>query len=193
MNLNNEFSHVKPEHQVTLVNLYNAHFTGSASWDFNSVPFQQLVNSWNVNIRVIYDLDWATHNYLCEELTGGKHAKQMLYKRFVNFLSSVAKNRRQALVTLLNTVKSDCRSLTGGNLRKILLETGVKVQPGVTKGYVLSHYRVYETPAGQEWRVPLLQSLLEIRDDRWSLQFDEETGNLNADEITTLINNVCVS
>ena len=117
----------------------------------------------------------------------------MVYKLFVNFLSFLAKNQRQALVTLLNTVKSDCRSLTGGNLRKMLLETGVKVQPGVTKGYLLSQYRVYETPAGQEWRVPLLQSLLEIRDNRWSLQFDEETGNLNADEITTLIDNVCVS
>ena len=96
-------------------------------------------------------------------------------------------------MALLNTVKSDCRSLTGGNLRKILLETGVKVQPGVTKGYVLSSYRVFETPVGQEWRVPLLQSLLEVRDERWSLQFDEETGNLSADEITVLINNVCVS
>ena len=117
----------------------------------------------------------------------------MVYKLFVNFLSFLAKNQRQALVTLLNTVKSDCRSLTGGNLTKILLETGVKLQPCVTKGHVLSSYRVYETPAGQEWRVPLLQSLHEIRDDRWSLQFDEETGNLYADEITTLIDNACVS
>ena len=71
-----------------------------------SVPFQQLVNSWNVNIKVLYDLPYGSHNYLVEELLGGRHARQMIHKRFVNFVTSMANNRRQALVSLMNTVKS---------------------------------------------------------------------------------------
>ena len=39
----------------------------------------------------------------------------------------------------------------------------------------------------------LLVSLLELREDRWSLQFDEETGNFGEDEVSVLINNVCTS
>ena len=75
----------------------------------------------------------------------------------------------------------------------MLLDTGVRIEPGVTKGHVLKDYHVYETPVGQEWRLPLLQSLIEIRDDRWSLQFDEETGDFSNDDIIELLNNVCIS
>ena len=64
--------------------------------------------------------------------------------------------------------------------------------PGVTKKVVLRNYRVYETPEGEEWRLPLLVSLLEIRDSRWGLQFDEEMGQIGEDDITMMINNVCV-
>ena len=60
-------------------------------------------------------------------------------------------------------------------------------------GNVLQNYRVYETPEGHEWKLPLLTSLLEIRDDRWGLQFDEETGQLGEDEVTHMINNVCIN
>ena len=51
---------------------------------------------------------------------------------------------------------------------------------------------VHKPPAGEEWRLPLLVSLLEIRDSSWELNFDEEVGNLKEDEITNLISTVCV-
>ena len=193
MSLNNQFCFVRPEQQVRLTKLYCSHFSGSSAWCFNSVPFKQLMNSWNVNLKVVFDLPYGTHCHLTEELTGGNHARQMVYKRFINFLSSVANNSRQALVSLLNSVKNTCASLTGGNLRVLLLDTEVLVIPGVTKGHVLQNYRVYETPEGHEWKLPLLTSLLEIRDDRWGLQFDEETGQLSEDEVTHMINNVCIN
>ena len=193
MSINNEFCFLKPENQVRLVKLYCSHFSGSPSWSFTSVPFNQFMNSWNVNIKAVFELPYATHSYLAEELTGGKNARQMVYKRFINFLSSVANNRRDALVALLKTVSTTCRSLTGSNLRVLLLDTGVAVVPGVTKGHVLSNYRVYSTPQDQEWRLGLLVSLLELREDRWSLQFDDETGQFGGNEVNVLINNVCTS
>ena len=95
----------------------------------------------------------------------------------------------------LTKIKTTCRSLTGENLRVILLDTDtdVLVVPGVTRGHVLADYRVHKTPEGQEWKVPLLVSLLQIRDDTWSVHFDEETGQFSDDEISELINNVCTS
>ena len=57
--------------------------------------FKQFMNSWNVNIKAIYELPYATHSFLAEELTGAKNARQMVYKRFINFLSSIANNRRE--------------------------------------------------------------------------------------------------
>ena len=147
--------------------------------------------SWNINIRVIYDVSIATHCYLVEGLTDGRHAKQLIYKKYLNFLHSIATNRRQALVSLFNCVKSTCQSVTGANIRKIVLDTGTPIEAGISKGYTLQNYRVYETPVGQEWRLPLLISLLEIQAHRWGIDFDEETQKLTEDEISSLINNIC--
>ena len=193
MNLNNQFSWIKPEEQVRLMYLYNSHFSGSSTWSFVSVPFQQLVNSWNVNIKVLYDLPYGSHNYLVEELTGGRHARQMIYKRFVRFVSSVANNRRPALVSLMNVVKSSCLSMTGSNLRKILQDTNVRIEPGISKGNLLNNYRVYKTPTNQEWRIGLLQSLVSLKDQSWMLEFDEETEQFGNDELNEMLNNVCTS
>ena len=191
MNLNNQFSFLKPEDQIRLMYLYNSHFSGSSTWQFDSGPFRKLVNSWNVNIKTVYELPYGTHNFLLEELTGGRHARTMIYKRFISFLSSVATNRRRALSSLLDSVKSSCLSLTGANIRQVLLHTGISVEPGVTNGAVLNNFRLYETPVNQEWKFGLLKSLLAIRDEEWSLEFDEETEQFASKEINDLIVNVC--
>ena len=50
MNLNNEFCFIKPSQQVKLLRIYNSHFSGSSSWNFNSSAFRQLISSWNINL-----------------------------------------------------------------------------------------------------------------------------------------------
>ena len=57
----------------------------------------------------------------------------------------------------------------------------------------MNNYYVYDTPVDQEWRVPLLVSLLEIKNDRWSIDFDEESEKFSEDELTLLLDNVCTS
>ena len=57
---------------------------------------------------------------------------------------------------------------------------------------MLNNYTVYETPEGQEWRQPLLVSLLELRESRWELLYNDETEKLNEDEISVMINDVCI-
>ena len=166
---------IASEEQFKLLKIYNSHFTGSPCWNFDSNQFSQLTNSWNVNIRVIFDLPLATHCYLMDGLTNGEHAKKMIYSRYMQFLKSVSNNRRSALRSLLNITKNTCKSFTGLNLRRILLDTGVKIVPGITSGCSLINYRVYKVPEGEEWRLPLLVSLIEVRDSRWTIQFDEET------------------
>ena len=153
-----EFCFIKPEEQVKLLNLYNAHFTGFPSWSFTSDMFSQLMNSWNVNLRVIFDLPYGTHSYLVNSLTESKHARQMIYQRYLKFLKSVATNRRPALVSLLKEVQNSCLSLVGNNLRRILLDSGVQVIPGVTMRHELAIDTVYETPAKEGWRLGRLKS-----------------------------------
>ena len=116
----------------------------------------------------------------------------MIYARYLKFLKSLVTNRRPALTFLLAIVMETRRSWTGQNVRKIVTDTGVTVVPGVTKAHDLADYRVYKTPVGEEHRLPLLVSLLHIRDSSWGVNYDDEKDQLNEDEVTAMINDVCV-
>ena len=74
------------------------------------------------------------------------------------------------------------------------MDTGVKVSPGETSSSLLKSYMVYEAPEEARWKIPLLESLIEIRDQRWEVLFDEENieGRLSEDDVTTMINQLCI-
>ena len=56
----------------------------------------------------------------------------------------------------------------------------------------LKDYEAYRIPDGQEWRIPLLSSLMKVREGQWEITFDEEdTDDLNDDNIDHLIKMVC--
>ena len=68
----------------------------------------------------------------------------------------------------------------------------VLIVPGSTQGQEFNNYRVYEVPEGQEWRIPLAVSLIELRDSRWEVTYDEEADKMTEDDVTLMLNNVCV-
>ena len=131
--------------------------------------FNQLMNSFNVNMRVVFNLPYSAPCWLLEELSGCRHPRQQIYIRFCKFVDSLAGNRKPSLRALFNTVVGDVRSLIGANCRQILMDTAVVVTPGKTRLDKLRSYRVYSAPDGHEWKLPLLVSLLAIRDENWDV------------------------
>ena len=84
-------------------------------------------------------------------------------------------------------------SITGSNIKYILKDTGVLIVPGVTRKTLLKDYIVYNTPHGEEWRIPLITSLIEMREHRWEMDFDEECGdNFSDNAINSMIDRVCI-
>ena len=104
-----------------------------------------------------------------------------------------AYSKKMILSSLLKMVYKDCRSSTGSNIRTILQQTGTLVIPGITHKGVLNDFVVYKTPPNQEWRFPLLVSLLELRESNWTVTFDEEEEStlFQKDAIDQLIDSVC--
>ena len=144
-----------------------------------------------MNLRVIFGLPYSTPCWLVEKLSNGKHAKQLIYSRFTKFMDSISKCSKPQVISLLKFSMNDCRATTGANLREILLDTGVKAFPGVTNSSDLHSYVVNKLPSSEEWKFPLLVSLIELRDARWELIFDEDESTLKEDHIETMINSVC--
>ena len=67
--------------------------------------------------------------------------------------------------------------------------------PGITKPSEIVNHRVYKFKEKENWKIKLLISLMEIRDQRWEILFDEEeeTGSLRKDDITDMIDSVASS
>ena len=131
MELNQEFHTHPPSVKLKMSQIYNSHFTGSQLWDFASDKFKQVCNSWNVNIRIMFDLPKATHSWMVEEIAGGRHAKQMIMSRYVNYISQLANNKRESVRSLFKLVSRDVRTVTGSNIRHMKLITGCNIILGV--------------------------------------------------------------
>ena len=186
--LNQEFFFASAETRLRLCHLYNTAFFGSNCWKFSSPEVEKFGKTWNVNNRIMFNLPRETHSWVVEELTGGKHFIQMIYSRFVKYLSVIKNNKKPVLKALYSTVNSDVRTTTGANIRKILLHS--RMDPRVVPQSRFSDWRVYAP--SDSWSVPLLVSLLQLRSEAWVVNFDEEEEEyLGEEDIEFMIEAVC--
>ena len=172
MEINQEFFCLPAPIKMRLNLLYNSHFSGSNIWKFESDEASHLFSSWSKNIKLVYDLPWATHRWILEAVSSA-NLKMMLLSRFIKFVNAIMKTSKPALKFLLSVVSADVRSLTGSNLRSILRTTGVQVRPGVTHPGAVKKVTLHKVPAGQEWKVPLLHSLIAVRAGEFNIEFDD--------------------
>ena len=112
----------------------------------------------------------------------------MIFSRFLKYLKSVAKNRRPSIRCLYSLIKNDVKSMTGSNIRTILREA--QVDPRLLDTHALKNWRVYQQ--ADEWTVPLLKNLLEVRADNWEVVYDDEKEEIATDDdINFMIAAIC--
>ena len=116
-----EFSFSHPKTKIEINNIFNGHFTGSPLWDLFSREADMMYNSWNRSIRIMLGVPLNTHRFFLEPLSGLNHVKFILISRFLGFISQIEKSQKVLPKTLLQLIRNDCRSVTGSNLRNILL------------------------------------------------------------------------
>ena len=110
-----EFFFAHPETRSRSNLIYNSHFTGSPIWDIFSKQANMVENTWNKSIRCMFDLPLQTHRNLIEPVSGTKHLKFLLIKRFMSFLNQIEKSTKHA-----QTCETSCCLL-----RKITLRTSM--------------------------------------------------------------------
>ena len=170
--------------------MYNTAFYGSNCWDFSSAEVSRFAKTWNVNIRIMFNLPRETHCWIVEELSGGKHFLQMIFSRFVKYLSALKNNRRPAIRELYYISAGDVRTTTGGNVRRILLQSGM--EPRNVSQHMFANWRVYDV--SDTWTVPLISSLLLLKSDTWEVNFDvDDEEGLHDDEIYFILESICTS
>ena len=178
------FAHPKTRFQTNLI--FNSHFTGSPIWDLFSPDAIRLENTWNVSFRRMFDLPMETHRYLVEPVSDHMHLKKILIKRFLSFIQQINKSSKLIPKQLLNVIMNDTRSVTGSNLKRILILTKkTKVEDVTSKDIEDIEYA--KMCQEEKWRIEMIKELTDIKFGQLELD------GFSNEECEEILNFACVS
>ena len=181
-----EFHFAHPHSKMKLNRIYNTHFTGSVLWDLFSKESGMIANTWSISIRNIFNLHRQTHRYFIEPISGEKHIKFSLLGRFIRFSNALNRSSKAPLRRLYNTVKRDCSSTTGSNLRQILLLVD-KHDVNDVRPKDLDSQEFCTVKKGDEWRIGMAKELIEVQNKQATIEC------LGKEEITCILDHICTS
>ena len=181
-----EFSYTHPRTKNKMNMIYNNHFTGSPLWDLFTREVDMMCNTWNKSIRLMFDVPLQTHRYFLEELSETRHLKLTLIRRFLGFISQIENSKKILPNILLQTIRRDCRSTTGSNLRNILLLTSKDDISELVPSDV--DKMVYQPVNPSDvWKINMVKELIDVK---WGQAVVE---NLSNSDIEDIIEDICIS
>ena len=160
--LRQEFHFAAPETITFLNRTYNTHFYGAELWDLFSSEAGRITGTWNTTQRIVFGLPRTTHRYLVEPISKEMHVMKLLRKRFLRFARSIKNSVKPVLRNVFGQIKGECRSVTGRNLRSIMLETkhDTFTNFDLHFDWKTSFYKI---PEEESWRVKLIEVLLDTK------------------------------
>ena len=184
--LNQEFWFSHPSTKITINQIYNFHFTGSPIWDLFCKEAVMLENSWNTAVRLMFDLPLQTHRYFIEPISEVKHLKFVLIERFRGFIEQIIKSRKIIPKHVLKYVKHDVRSVTGSNLRNILLLTDKDTIEELNSNDI-KKLKYHEVVKEDYWKIGLAKEIIDIKNNQLSL------CDFSIQELNEVLDNLCIS
>ena len=148
---------------MTINEVYNSSWFGSVLYNLYGVEAVKLESSYNRSIKIMMNLPFGTHRGLIEPLSGRRHLRKTFSNRFLGVIDKIRKSKKQILRTLLSEIEWDVRSTTGQNLRMLMLETK-KCDISEVQLSDLETLPYWQLSEDEEWRVGMLQHLLEERE-----------------------------
>ena len=145
-----------------------------------------LCNTWNTSVRIIFNLNYATHRYFIQPVSNKIHLKNILMKRFLGFLTQIEKSAKKLPLRLLQLVRADARSTTGSNLRKIMVLLG-KHSIDEVKSDDIDTFEYAPVKPEDAWKIDMVKELIEVRENQASIE------NFTRDELEEILEHVCIS
>ena len=144
----------------------------------------KLESSYNTNVKIVFDLPYNTHRCLIEPITGRRHLRIILMKRFMSFVSQIKKSTKQIPKQMLRIIREDVRSTTGSNLRSILQQTQkVHVDHLQTSDVLQLEYHPVQDE--DKWKIHIIKEILSVKSNTLEVkEFDDE-------DLSDILNHLC--
>ena len=114
-----------------------------------------------------------------------KHVRILIARRFISFVNKIRSSKKIALRSLLHSIENDVRSVTGHNLRSILLQTNVNIINYLKPTDFKSNYK--DVPEGEEFRVDIIKEIIEVKNNCL------EVPGFSIDELNDILQHLSVS
>ena len=107
------------------------------------------------------DLPYGTHRNLVGHMAGG-HMKIKLMKNYIGFIKRVRESPKYVLRQLYDIASREVRTVTGSNLRNILMLTNTLQVDDLDQSMVdmIKYHKMEET---EMWRIGLINELINIK------------------------------
>ena len=186
-----EFQLAHPEVKCKINSIYNSSFPGSTLYDITSESVRQLVNSWSVSVRQMWNLPLNAHRYLVEPL-GGEHAFSMITIRFVKFLQSIRKSEKIPVQFMLRKVLDNVNTVTGKNARFIQERIGTYDSLlNINTKQLKSKLKFCPIENADVWKVNLIREITNINHSILQIEpTDESDIFLTKDQLKEIVNYV---
>ena len=109
------------EAKTKLFNSYCTHMYGTETWNFREARFTNVLTSWNIAVRTIWDLPHRAHRRYLAGLNGahGKSIEQEIYARATMLYKKMENSENSFVKFLTQCCKNDSRSLMSRNTKDI--------------------------------------------------------------------------
>ena len=110
----------------------------------------------------------------------------MIASRFIQFHDSLQDNKKSIVRFLCDMCTDNRRTIHGRNIFKLQRQLDCKKEE-LSSFFIKENMKFKPLPEEEEWRVPLILNLLEIRNSTMSLDY------FSKDEINVMIEQACTN
>ena len=181
-----QFGYCNPRLIIKLLSIYSTALYGSNLWQINSDEHHKLNRSWNIAVKMIWDLPAPTHTCYLESLFPVPHLEAVLTGRYIGFIQNLACSGKSLLRLLFSSCSSDQNSLTGQNLQYLLLKyKKLTLSSLLADKQSIKSARVYPMTDDKSWKLKLMEEICLIRKGHLEIEFDSENLENILDYICT--------
>ena len=152
------FGFAHPKQVLSAVQTY----ASSMLWNLFGDMAGQVFRSWNTCVKLAWSIPRSSHNYFVDGLADTlPTVKKKILCQYVSFFQNMSKSVSREVRIMSNIFSHDVQSVTGSNLTNIgnLFNLDPRKDPaGLFKAKSIDN----QTPAVDDWRLPLLRKLLAI-------------------------------
>ena len=181
-----ELHFANPLVKMKMFMIYTTSFYGSCLWNIFRGPIEKLYTSWNMFVRMAFDIPRETHRFFIEEISECSHPQVMLSKRFLKFHETLQKSKKLSVKFRSELCAGNMVTDYGMNLWNIEKKCEGAM---ASEGNLQKSFKYFPVPEEDDWKIRIVKELLEVK---WNIG-EIENIDVNNKEIDDLLKTLCCS